>query len=637
MLKDIRLSLNSDGEYDIIIEYESHNSEFALEFNAIKSIKNNSRKILEFIKSKAKKIKISGVKVVVSGVVIASLAFSSLASVFSAKDRYNMGYLYSGTDQQHIEYVNRTSGVLDVVSPNYFNIQEDGSVTLNYLSESLITTMHSQGIKVVPFLSNHWNRTAGINALKDTELLSDQIAEYVEIYNLDGVNVDIENVTHEQRDSYTELIRLLREKIPEDKEVSVAVAANPNDWQSGWHGSYDYTELAKYADHILIMAYDEHYEGGDSGPVASINFVENSIRYALTKTSAEKIVLGIPLYGRIWSLDNNRIVGKGINIKTINQILQNCSVTVTYDETSKSVKAEFEITQVDADYTVGGDFVLTPGRYVMWYEDDRSYSAKLNLVSKYDIKGAGAWSLGEEDPSIWENYNSWINGSSTENETTGNETIENETTGNTGNQATENNGSEITENVGNIGSEITENVGNIGSETNGNETTGNETIESETTGNTGNEATENNGSEITENAENIGNETNGNAENDTDSAGVSPTQEYITHEVKSGDTLWKISEKYLGSGNLYPQIKTLNNLTSDTIYPGMQLQIALKQEPNTESPTAFTRYTVKSGDTLWKIAKDKLGSGNRYTEIKEINQLIGDYIYTGQTLKIPNK
>ena len=83
----------------------------------------------------------------------------------------------------------------------------------------------------------------------------------MEEYDLDGINVDIENVTHEQRDAYTQLVRLLREKIPAHKEVSVAVAANPNDWQTGWHGSYDYAALAEVADHLFLMTYDEHYEG----------------------------------------------------------------------------------------------------------------------------------------------------------------------------------------------------------------------------------------------------------------------------------------------------------------------------------------------------------------------------------------
>lgn len=98
--------------------------------------------------------------------------------------------------------------------PSYFDLREDGSLKLNYLSPFFIKSMHDKGIKVVPFLSNHWNRTAGINALKNIESLSTQIADYVEEYDLDGINVDIENVTHEQKDQYTQFVKLLREKIP---------------------------------------------------------------------------------------------------------------------------------------------------------------------------------------------------------------------------------------------------------------------------------------------------------------------------------------------------------------------------------------------------------------------------------------
>ena len=99
--------------------------------------------------------------------------------------------------------------------------------------------------------------------------MSDEIAAAIEKYNLDGVNVDIENLTEQDRGKVCSFIRQLRWKIPPEKTVAVSVAANPG-LTSGWYGSYDYEELAKYSDYLMVMAYDEHYAGGRQGMIASI-------------------------------------------------------------------------------------------------------------------------------------------------------------------------------------------------------------------------------------------------------------------------------------------------------------------------------------------------------------------------------
>lgn len=326
----------------------------------------------------------------------------------SMEPKYSIGYIYEGNPAKQIEYAARTNNLIKAVSPSYFNINADGSLSANSINTEVINYMHNNNIKVVPFLSNHWNRNAGINALNNAQKLAEQIADYVDRYNLDGVNVDIENVTEAQRNQYTELLRVLREKIPKDKEVSVAVSANPGGLETGWHGSYDYTGLSQNADYLMVMAYDEHYEGGTPGPVASIEFVENSIRYALSKAPKNKIVLGIPLYGRIWSVDNSSVVGRGVGIDIINKMIKDYNGVVTFDETAGVPKAEFEIKSGDKEYTVG-ERVLQPGKYVVWYEDEKSIKAKLNLITKYDLKGAGFWALGLEDPVIWETYKEWLN------------------------------------------------------------------------------------------------------------------------------------------------------------------------------------------------------------------------------------
>jgi len=112
--------------------------------------------------------------------------------------------------------------------------------------------------------------------------------------------------------------------------------------------------------------------------------------------------------------------------------------------------------------------------------------------------------------------------------------------------------------------------------------------------------------------------------------------EFTLHRVKPGETLWKLAERYLGYGPKYTEIMYLNGLTSDMIYPGQILKIP-KNESTDYSPVS--EYRVKPGDTLWKIAEENLGDGNRYTEIMSLNNLKDGNIRVGQILKLssPNK
>ena len=61
--------------------------------------------------------------------------------------------------------------------------------------------------------------------------------------------------------------------------------------------------------------------------------------------------------------------------------------------------------------------------------------------------------------------------------------------------------------------------------------------------------------------------------NGFDKSGSSPNATYFIYTVKKGDTLWAIAQRYLGSGSKYKEIKSLNALSSDTIYPNQTLKI----------------------------------------------------------------
>ncbi len=409
MYGNLALQLNTDGTYDLVIHYSrSGDTEFSRDFLSADRITQSYRSVSGYLRKYAKGLRLRSAKVMVGTMVVAVVPLSLILSASAAVDKYSIAYLHFGDQQQQLEQVAASQDVIDTISPNYITLQPDGSLEFHPPAPGLVQSYHSMGLRVIPYLSNQWDRQSGINALEHLDTMADSIAAFVAEHDLDGISVALENLTPGQREKYVSFIEQLRQKLPEDKEISVAVAANPNSGTGGWQGTYDYAALAQHADYLMLMAYDEHYQGSAPGPVASIDFVEDSVHYALTKTTPDNIVLGLPFYGRIWGGDGS-MNGNRVPLMQVEELLSQYNAQITFDQTSGSPKATFLVTDDDPKQEIQGK-PLRPGSYELWFENDQSILQKLELVNTHNLKGIGTWALGQQSASVWEAYSSWIDG-----------------------------------------------------------------------------------------------------------------------------------------------------------------------------------------------------------------------------------
>ena len=111
----------------------------------------------------------------------------------------------------------------------------------------------------------------------------------------------------------------------------------------------------------------------------------------------------------------------------------------------------------------------------------------------------------------------------------------------------------------------------------------------------------------------------------SNSNGSSNNNSNNTYTVKAGDSLWNIANKY---GVTVNELKSLNNLTSDSLSIGQVLKI-----PSSSSNNFSNTYTVKAGDSLWNIANKY---GITVDELKNLNNLTSNTLSIGQVLKVPS-
>ncbi len=346
---------------------------------------------------------------------------STTPEVTPTTGKESLTFLYAGNTVSYMKIIDVTNNSLKTVCPDYFDIDSNGNLLItpsNKIDQEFINKMHSRGIRVTPFISNHWDRPLGVAGLNNREALSTQVVDMINKYNLDGINIDIENVNEQQRKAYTDFTRLIREKLPKDKLVTVSVAANPKGWNTGWHGSYDYKALSDYSDYLMIMTYDESYYGGPAGPISSSSFFVNSIKYALNQgVPKEKIVTGIPFFGRYWK-EGEAVGGVGITANDIEFLMKNYESVKNYNEATESANVKVVIKPGEPEPKIWGGRVLKAGTYDIWYDDLQAVKYKLGEINRYGVQGAGSWALGQENTEVWRFYVDSLNGNLPEPEPT---------------------------------------------------------------------------------------------------------------------------------------------------------------------------------------------------------------------------
>jgi spore germination protein YaaH len=283
---------------------------------------------------------------------------------------------------------------LDIISPTWFSIV-DGKGTIESKADiSYIEWAHKNDLAVWALINNDFNPDITHEFLSSSETrdkIIRQILMYAELFRLDGINLDFENVYLKDKDL---LVQFVRELTPILREAGIVVSMDvtAKSTSPNWSLCYDRKELGKVVDYMILMAYDEHWATSPvSGSVASIGWVERGITTLLEDVSPEKVILGLPFYTREWEETssengNTTVKSRALSMAQVKQILEKNETRMSWDEKAGQNFAYYQ----------KGDSV-----FKIWLEDERSIELKTSLIKKYDLAGAASWRKGFEEPEIW--------------------------------------------------------------------------------------------------------------------------------------------------------------------------------------------------------------------------------------------
>ena len=303
------------------------------------------------------------------------------------------GY-YVDYDSGSLEVVKTRSTHMDQVVVFGYGFDQQGN--LQGREEQLVKGLVGQAKRIILF----GNLTeGGFNQKTAHAILTDPAVQDRAVQNLiskaqdlgaGGVQIDFENIAIADRDAYTAFLKRLKgELAPLDMTLSIAAAAKTSDTRNGWGGATDYAAIGQIVDQFYIMAYDEHWRGGEPGPVASLNWTEKVIRYATGVMPSQKIVLGVPFYGYEWAVDTSQGTQN-------NQAYASARLDRRVAEKGATVKWDPVAGENVATYKVDGR------DRVAWWPDARSLDAKLKLAYQYNLKGIALWRLGFEHDEWWD-------------------------------------------------------------------------------------------------------------------------------------------------------------------------------------------------------------------------------------------
>lgn len=297
------------------------------------------------------------------------------------------GYAYPSISKETLEW---WLPRLSWVAAFSYGFTEDGNL-INLEDANLIIPATEAGVRPMMVLTpldadGNFNDNIAIRVFENPDAqqnLIDNIEANIKNKNMGGVDFDFEYLAADYADDYVELVGRTRGRLrPQGYLTTVALAPKVSTDQPGLlYQGHDYAGMGQAADYCLLMTYEWGYTYGPPLPVSPINSVRRVLDYGVTQIPPEKILMGMSNYGYDWRLPFVQGESKAEKLTNYQALAraEYHGVDVQYDEEAQA--PFFTYTSPDGS------------EHIVWFEDERSWRARLALVEEYGLAGISIWNI----------------------------------------------------------------------------------------------------------------------------------------------------------------------------------------------------------------------------------------------------
>ncbi|HZK62861.1 MAG TPA: polysaccharide deacetylase family protein, partial [Puia sp.] len=281
---------------------------------------------------------------------------------------------------------------LNVVFPEWFFINPNTDKLSIDIDKKALDIMNKAGVKIIPMLSNNINTVFRgdvvhriLNDPEKRENLIRDILHTVDSLKLDGINIDFEELQEKKNEVLVNFQKDLYEKM-HARGLLVTQDVMP------FNDDYNFTELAKYNDYVVVMAYDQYSDATQPGPICHQKWIEGAIDDVARKIPSTKMILALAGFGYNWKMnDNNRAVSaEPISYQDALTLALSFDGKIIFDNDSYNLHFSY-----DDDNGV---------QHQVHFTDAATTFNSMRFAVESGLSGVALWRLGSEDSRMWDFY-----------------------------------------------------------------------------------------------------------------------------------------------------------------------------------------------------------------------------------------